>query len=420
LRKIKIIKYIGRTMKMKFYSISAAVILALLVFQGCSEDPLPTLYDLATTPKPAPVVTAITPDEAIAVVTQITITGQNFSPVTEDNAVYFNGKPGTVLSSTETQLVVTSANVVSDTTAVKVRVKGAEEFSNTIRYKLTPVVAEVVNDKGDAFFTDLFKPNGIALDNNNNLYVSVVADGIKKITPAAVLTEFAPKGSESSWSSLKYGPAATLYGARIVRGVWRINEGVTPPTQPWVASPSIILDIDFDANQNVWGVGTNSMVRFSQTTNTAKAFPIIGTIRAVRIFDNAVYVAGNRNSIEGVWRFPMISADSLGSEELYFNFTAFDTVVSRINAITFSADGDLLIGTTRNPDPIIRVRQDKTAEVLYKGAIPANSEVLNFSWDNGNFLYFTRGENLALTPKIIQTVFKVNMDEPGAPYYGRN
>jgi hypothetical protein len=62
------------------------------------------------------------------------------------------------------------------------------------------------------------------------------------------------------------------------------------------------------------------------------------------------------------------------------------------------------------------VRQDKYTNVLYKGAIARNTEVLNFSWDTGIYLYFTRNTG----PSLSQTVLRLNMQEQGAPYFGRN
>jgi hypothetical protein len=402
-------------MKKKFYYLTTVLLILFLAVSGCSEDPIPSLYELADPGRPAPVINSISPDEGIAVVTPLTITGQNFSPVPEENVVYFSGKPGTVLTSSETQLVVTSANVISDTTQVKVRVRGSEAFSNIIRYKLTPPVMEILNDRGDPLFSDLLRPYGITLDNQNNLYVSTSGTGIKKITPEGILSDFAPKGPETFWASLKFGPSATIYASQAARrGVWKVTEGVIPGSQPWVIAPTNVSDFDLDANLNAWGVSTNSLVLLTQA-GTAKGFPITGTLRSVRVFNNAVYVAGLRNTIEGVWRFPLAGPEDLGAEELYFNYTEFDNS-SRINVITFSAEGDLLIGTNRNEDPIVIVRQDKSANVLYKGAITRGTEVLNFSWDMGNFLYFTRNANGPLT----QTVIKVNMERPSAPYFGRN
>ena len=108
--------------------------LAFFFFASCTEDDItPSLTEIAPDPLAPPVIVSVDPpQEALAGITTLTITGNNFSATKENNSVYFNGLPGTVISSTSTQLEVVSAVVIADTVLVKVSVAGADQFSNTL------------------------------------------------------------------------------------------------------------------------------------------------------------------------------------------------------------------------------------------------------------------------------------------------
>jgi len=89
-------------------------------------------------------------------------------------------------------------------------------------------------------------------------------------------------------------------------------------------------------------------------------------------------------------------------------------------AITFAADGDLIIGTDRDPDPLIVVHPDKNSEVLYPGIIKAGKVIYLYWSPTSNSLFFTREVKKDAADKIIysQSVIRVEMQKPGAPYYG--
>ena len=162
--------------------------LAFLFFASCSEDITPSLTEIAPDPLVAPVIVSIDPpQEALAGITKLIITGNNFSVTKENNSVYFNGKPGTVLTSTATQLEVMSAVVIADTVLVKVSVTGADQFSNTLVYKLKAAVTELYpfNPALSEF------PYAITIDESENVYTSLSGKGTKKIDPQGNISDFA-------------------------------------------------------------------------------------------------------------------------------------------------------------------------------------------------------------------------------------
>ena len=72
-----------------------------------------------------------------------TTSGSNFSENITENHVYFNGIPGTILSSTASSMVVITPNLVSDSVKITVSVQGAFIFGEYVNlYSLTAAVVE--------------------------------------------------------------------------------------------------------------------------------------------------------------------------------------------------------------------------------------------------------------------------------------
>ena len=110
-------------MTKKFYKFSSFILSISLIFIiGCGDDPEPGLFPTLVNPDQlAPIITAVNPPNlALAGITTLTITGQNFAPNQEDNRIYFNGVRGEIESSSTTQIVVKAPLVVADTVKIKV------------------------------------------------------------------------------------------------------------------------------------------------------------------------------------------------------------------------------------------------------------------------------------------------------------
>ena len=406
-------------MKQNIYKIIAvsSVSLALFFFVSCSEDVTPSLYDLSSQSIATPVITSITPpNQGLAGITPLTISGSNFSATAKNNFVYFNGKPGTVLSATSTQLVVLAPNVVADTVLVKMAVLQSDKFSNIYPYKLVTAWEEYY-----PFDPIAEKAYGIIIDNSGNLLVNLFDIGIWKITPNKQKTLYIPKGNTQKWDNFRFGPANELYGARSARGIWKLVENVAPAS-PWAApSAGTLIALEFDNQQNIWALNaSNNLFRIKQD-KTITSFPFTGVLRAIRIFDNAIYVGATKDNIEGVWKIPILPTGDLGTEELYFDITNVKTA-AKVTAIAFAADGDLIIGTDKGPNPILVVKPDKSSTELYPDVIGANSVVSMYWPTTGTSLFFVRGEERdAAGAKILvsQTPIRVEMERIGAPYYGQ-
>lgn len=409
-----------KKIKSKFAGI-ALLFLFAFTFAACNEDVTPSLWE--EKPKgDTPVISEVSPaNKALAGVTTITIKGQNFSSDPSKNFVYFGGTQATILSASPTELVVKAPAVLGDV-KIKIAVFGVELFSNEMPYLLEAAVESVYG------FKDFELPYAIALDANNNIYFSLVSDnngkGIMKLTPDGTLTNFAPKGGETFYNAIKVGPGNKIYGVRSARAVFEISEGVAPVA--WSATESSLkfVDLDFDSQKNIWTGGSGGKIyRFTSSTDK-KGFDFAKDITALRVFndgtDEYLYVATTSTTEKAVYRMKIVSKDELGTPELYFNFSGnFDILTKSITALTFSQDGDMYLGLNSS-ETIVVVHPDKSFSTLYSGLI--KEPVLSFSWGNDNNLYYSRGKITNVDGTILsqQLIIRVNVEKPGAPYYGRN
>lgn len=389
------------------------IIVLAFVFAGCTTETEPSLWPPAYEGKPAPTITSLVPpSSALAGVSTITINGSNFSPRKEENLVYFDATVAEILEASVNQLKVKAPNLVKDSIKVRVAVRGAELFSNTVLYRLEAAVT----DFGGLLPVD--EPWGIACDRDGNVYVSLmsggVSAGVKKITPTGVRTDYSPPvPGVPRWATMKIGPGGYLYAARIVRALFRIPPGGGTATL-WASSGlGVVYDFDFDAQGNIWAGGNNPAIYRIKPDRSVKAFSFVANVRSVRVYDNYVWLGARVDTVEGVWRFRIISADSLGPVEKYFDFTAnYPVRGAGVFAITFSADGYMFVGTD-GPAGIILVHPNRSWESFYPGLLRPKS--VAFAWGKGTELYVTRERFAGSTPALI----RINTLKAGAPYYGR-
>lgn len=396
------------------------VFLSIMFLNGCADDPTASLDGYPSANLPSPILSTVEPStQALAGITEITITGSNFSTDVRNNRVYFNGIPGTTLNATQTQLVVKVPNVVADTVMVKIAVVGAQDFSNQFQYKMISAwevyyLLDPIAEKAYGIIT-----------NNADLLVNLYDIGIWKITPppfdSTSKSLYVPKGNTQKWDNFRYGPGGELYGVRSARGVWKVAENVAPAA-PWAApSAGVIVALEFDSNQNLWALNNNNTIFKFKQDRTITSYPFTGVLRAIRLFNNDLYIAATKDNIEGVWRIPIDSNGDLGTEELYFETTSI-RLAAKITAIAFAADGDLILGMDKGPDPILVVKPDKSYSELYPGVIGANSVVSIYWPANEESLFFVRGEVRSADGTKIdvgQAPIKVEMQKNGAPYFGQ-
>ncbi len=392
-------------------------LLMSIMFYSCKQNSTPSLYDLAVDKGLTPAISSIEPaDEALAGVQDITINGSNFSDSTGNNLVFFNGIKAAVQSATEAKLVVRTPNIISDSVVIKVAKSGASGssgFSNKIIYKLKQAVFNIFPPENS-----ILLPYAITVDAAGNVYVSATAAGqgvgIKKILPDGTVNAFAPKGGETFFTLMKMGPGNIIFAARKVKAIFNIQEGIAAKT--WVTYANGIGSIDaldFDQNKNVWAGGTGNGAIYRITPDKAvKAFNFPEDVTSIRYFNNHLYISSKEGTNVNIWKVEIISQDSLGEPQKYFDFSS-NFGGYEIRALDASVNGDIFIGTDA-PETIIVLHPDQSFEQFYPGIFEV-AAVYAFGSGNDNFLYYTRE---AAEGDISQAIVKLNIQQQVAPNFG--
>jgi hypothetical protein len=400
----------------KFFTKQKATLFISLVFLlllSCDKEPTQSVFVEDPTVKPDPVLTGIEPpNSALAGIGQITITGSNFSSRIEENAVFFGPNPATVLSATETQLVVQSPNILADSLEVKVSVIGALLFSNVMYYSLETAVTELggYGNLGENLYS-------VALDSSENVYVWRAFRFVDMITPDNPNVTQDYGTSTIVTSGMKMGPGGYLYLAKNNTTLYRIPPGGGGHSSFSTLSKKV-FDLDFDQNGNIYtaGQGDSLFIVYPDASSESVADYTGVVVRAVRVYNGYVYLAGYRSSdsLEAVWRNQIIAPNNLGPNELVFDVTAALGRDIQVQSLAFAEDGDMYVGTTAL-DPIQVVHPDGTNEPLYPGVLAP--EMYDMEWGNDVYLYVCRRASV-----IAQTetrIIRINMQKKGAPYYGR-
>lgn len=408
--------------KIKTVLLPAALFMLMVAFTGCGDDKTTTLFDPNAPAKPDPTITSVTPDSGLSGITELTITGTNFSAVKEENFVYFNTAQGQVIAATPTSLTV-RAGVVTEAgkdALVKVRVTGAIGFSNTVVVRLKQAVEYPLA------FQSFEKPSAIEFDKNGNMYFSQltsdVTNNIFKVTPAGVKSIFTPNvGGGFRFTSLKMGPDGALYGVRnSLRAIFRMTEGAAIAS--WFAvTPSTVklVDIDFDNAGNIWACGDNASLFKVSPAKVLTSYAFTANATALRVVGNDLFVAVKKDSAAIVYKFTINGSgdiDAANPVTVVNLGTSFGYNVY-VNQFTVDVNGNLYLATN-NIEPIIKVTPGGVASVFYPGVfLPL--EAMFITWDNGSNMYYARMNGTVGGKTQDQTIAKVLMGTQGAPYLGR-
>lgn len=393
---------------------ATAVSFALLISGGCSIEGTPSLFDPEYKGKPDPVITSVSPSWGLAGVTRVTIIGSNFSTVKEENLVFFDAVMAQVHQASMTQLIVLAPLVIKDSIKLRVNVLGAERFSNIMYYRLDAAVVEM---RGISLAEE---PWATAVDVEGNIYVSLLIDGraggVKRFRVDGTRSDYAAPRFETKYQTLKFGPDRLLYGAWNIRAIAQLpGENVTPIL--WVTLPTgSIYDFDFDAQGNMWAAGDNPVIFRIKRDKSIKSFPLSASIRSVRVYNNYLYLAGRlyADSLEKVVRYQILSSDSLGPQEVYFNFSTspFGAPGKSIYTIAFTSQGNMLIGTDLS-NSILLVQPNGSAEPFYPGLIEPTVHIL--VWGKGTELLAIRGTAAAGAVSKSLKLLRINAQVSGAP-----
>jgi len=409
-------------------------IAASLNFNGCTKVDSPSLYNPNLGNGPQPVVDSLSPSGgALAGVDTIVIYGKNFGASVDSDQIsflnystkalaYFGYGYNPIISASSTKLTVKAPAISGDTIQVRVSVIGAVDFSPVFSYKLTAAIAPFSNlptATGDVAW-------GICVGPDSNLFVSlsnatlstqdkgifeISSDGTIAPTPYTL-----PTTGNIDWPAIKFGPGGYIYASKSVRAIYKLAQGGSATVWASVSSGTF-SDFDFDVNHNLWagwsvtsgGTSTYGIYRIKTDAST-KNFPVNGSVRSVRYYDDYLYFVANAGGGPSkVYKASVIN-DSLGTPEVYFDLSDDPTGGNNIYAITFSSDGDMYAATDA-PDYLIVIHPDGTVERPY--SLYVTSKVLGstckaFAWIGPNLYEST----------VAGGLLKILVRKQGAPYYG--
>jgi hypothetical protein len=404
------------------WSILAYSTLAVTLFVSACEKPASnSLFPDSFDTLPQPVVTQVSPaDSFFGGIDYIDISGDHFTNDLSNVAVYFDEHPSTIISGDNNSLRIRPPQIAGDSLRLRVRVLGADKFSETIFYTLEEVVQVVPRQRpGDV-------PQGIAYTSGEFYFTTISSGspgGIRVIRNDANVS-VAP-AQNFSYAKLRYGPDGRIYTVRagIIPFIYVLpSEGTTPVT---FVNPGGTRSetIDFDSRGNIWGGGQNE----GRTQNNLyrvdpNASPIYYTfnadIMAVRYFDGAVYAAV-RNTVAGQAQFKIqkfsLNADYVVvSDEVYHDFTdlAGGTTSFAIRDITFAEDGTLYVGTNRTTDSIYQIDVNGNRSVLHPGIL--SQPIIAFGWETSTTKMLAVLEGLS--DDLPQQIVRIEMLKTGAPY----
>ena len=411
------------------------IVLTALFFVGCKKDPQKSLYDPDYVSGPAPVITSVSPDSTFAGIGEVVIRGENFIADVEKNWVYFDKKQATIMNATTNELQVIAPSVVSDTAKLKVGVFGSDQFSNIIEYKLMAAVENISNFKPSE------EPLKMTCDNEGNVYFIMLSDVFAgTLADSVYMLNYITKEvkgigpAKKRYDALRIGPTNQLYalhGTRKHMYVYPADGG--EPERKSIKKK--IYDFDFDAEQNIWGAGKDGSGIIKANINdwTLSYFDHSGEVSAVKIFNGDLYLATKTDSTHIIYKKAIVSADSLGPAEEYFNLAqVFDmttTTGDEVTGMSFSQDGHLYIACKDDPNaansPAVVVVSPGggSFEPLYSVLFSSERKNNSLTWGvfNGTNLFLSRTATYSVEGEVISSavILRVNTLKKGAPEYGR-
>jgi len=383
----------------------------MIIGSGCEYDGPQAIWDPELPDALAPIIHNIEPENSTAAL-EIKIIGDNFSPIAENNSVYVDGNKAQIKSVSKTEICIYRPNLAGDSLTFKVVVKGNYTIAEYSPYKLELMTStvEAFNQSDNIAL--------IAIDANNNIY-GASNRVVFKVTPEGDETEYGSYSGRVAY--MRSGPAGHLY-------IQKSNNNALSRIAPgggnlllFYTLPKRVSFFDFDSYDNIFLGGKNSGLVLLKPDSTASALGIYDEydIKALRVFDGYVYVAAEYTGSEAtipataIWKNQIMNPNGdLGDKELVYDWAnSGDFAGAGIFDITFSQDGDLYVGTD-HIDPVLIVHPDGRSEPLYKNILL--SPITNLVWDNSHYLYVKRD-----APYEAVQVIRVEMNKPGAPYFGR-
>jgi hypothetical protein len=384
----------------------------LLVMTGCEYDVAQPQWEKDHEAPPVPVINGIEPEGgAVAGVNKITISGEYFSEIPENNHIYFDNVEAEVIECDTASITVRRPNIVNDSSVITLASYDALLVAKYSPYRVDAVMGRYGN------FLENDPLSAIEVDENENMYVvfTTAPRNIYKVTPDGERTLVAT--SASSVYDAKMAPDGNLILFANAKEIYKLDiVNGADTTVVWAEVPKRVKFGDFDAHGNLY-TGTKSsdlIVLRPDLTTSSLGMYAKDEIFCVRVYDGHVYLLVELSKGEpelAIWRHAILDVNgTLGAAELVLDWADTGEYAESTPAgFTFDKDGNMYIGTDFI-HPVMKVT-DGVADIYYKGILPGPAKQI--VWGTGNAMY------MLLNAASEVTVIRIDMGIEGAPYYGR-
>jgi hypothetical protein len=381
-------------------------VVLLLAIAGCEYNVAdPKYYDPYTVPV-TPTISAVVPERATPGVNTITIEGQNFSSSIDSNRVYFGNQEAEMVSAAPTALVVRRPGILGTVSVKAVSYKAMSVATAPEQITVDTVVAEYGG------FLEGTVIKAIAVDSQENLYAIFADLSVVRV------------GTDASHTALGSTTRAATDAVLCSDGKIVVFANSTTITKFDPADGTDVQFVKVNKKISVGDIDSNGILYMSGKTadvfvvQTDGSFAAIGVyaaddVKDIRVYNGHVYVWAEGRTQTALWRHPILdAAGTLGPRELVLDKA---DAIAPYNAagfkdMAFSADGQIFIATD-NVNPVFVLNPDGTQDAFYKGILAAGIEKM--VWGPGNAIY------AEMLISGAGNVHKIEMGEPGAPYFGR-
>jgi len=254
------------------------------------------------------------------------------------------------------------------------------------------------------FKNDTDIPHAVCTDSEDNLYIFLSENdkGAVKRMDTNGDTEYISSGINIDFAKgMKIGPDGKIYitvSYGRVKGIGQIDlEGNVDLSYSGLGY--ITENLVFDYSGNIWAVGSDKISSVTPSKDITH-FDFSGTLRAVDYHDAHLFVAGNINGKESVWKIPVTSVSELGTATEYFDFSsAFNGIVPEITDLQFAENGDLFI-SFNDEKGLLQVN----SEMSYKFVLEGDNlgPALSLAITNNNQIYLSRQEESTIKAVILK------------------
>lgn len=365
------------------------LLIAFMLVSGCESTPGESLFDPDREAMPAPSIQTVAPAENwLAGIGEITITGSNFSPNPDENLVYFDAQQATVISASESELVVQTPAYIAENATLRVTTLGARDYSNTLTYRLDPAAAA----QGGLAVSD----QAVAMTySDGTLYTSTTTGGL----PSGVQTIDVAAGSAERYAAPRNWRYTDLVrnpetgDVFMARGTTPIIYRVPPgggEDETWLLRQGLgaVATLTLDDAGYIWAAGNNPEIYRVDADQVVTPFPFAADVRAIVFAGGSLYAAATSDGVNGAWRIPLTSTSEAGEAELLLDIGA--AVGGSALSIEAAADGTVFVGTDAEAG-IVQIDPSGDWRPLHPGIIAPSIIGLSFGESSeryeGNILY---------------------------------